>query len=177
MKTEIKLYLGVSIIIIVDLILYLTLRISFAGSIMDRILFWVWCIGTFYIVFKHIRKKWAKIYGFVLIGLIGLSLLPMMIPILTVASFAVGEENSIKIDTEIRIFETAKSVVGMPYVAAVKKYWFLEKEIGKTEFNFEIEGKFYRIYDAKSIRRLSESDSGKIRLEFEFANGKVTREM
>ncbi|CAL2095482.1 hypothetical protein [Tenacibaculum sp. 190524A02b] len=177
MRTEIKIYIGISIILMIDLILYLTLRVSFTGNLIDRILFWIWFIGTFYIVFRFIRKKWARIYGFVLIILVGLSLLPMMIPILTVAAFAVGEENSIKIDNEIRIFETAKSVIGKPYIAAAKNYWLLEREIGETDFDFEIEGKFYRIDDAKSINRLPESDSGKISLEFEFENGKVIKEL
>ncbi len=162
---------------LIDLSLFLTFDISFIGNLIDRIILWIWFITTFYVVFKYIRKRWAKIYGGILIILIGLSLLPMMIPFLTTIGFALVNEDSIKIDNEIHIRETSKSVIAMPYISVLKNYWIFEREIGKTEYDFEINDDFFHIDDAKSIKRLPESNDKKIRLEFEFENEKIIREI
>ncbi len=177
MNKEIKIYIGITALMLIDLILYLTLDISFIGNLIDRIILWVWFLSTFYIVFKFIRKKWAKIYGGILIVIIGLSLLPMMIPFLTTIGFAIVNENSVKIDNEIHIRETSKSVIAMPYISILRNYWIFEREIGKTEYDFEIDDEFFGIDDAKSIKRLPKLNDKKIRLEFEFENGKVIREI
>ncbi|WP_025664729.1 hypothetical protein [Aquimarina megaterium] len=177
MNNQIKIYIAISILLLLDLILYCTLDISFIGNLIDRIIFWVWFICTFYIVFKFIKKKWAKIYGFILIALIGISLLPMMVPFLTIIGFALVDEDSIKIDSEIHIRETSKSVIALPYISVLKNYWIFEREIGKTEFDFEINDDFFGIDDVKSIRRLRTLNDKKMRLEFEFEKGKVIREI
>jgi len=177
MNNQIKIYLGISILLLLDLILYWTLDISFIGNLIDRIIFWLWFISTFYIVFKFIKKKWAKIYGFILITLIGISLLPMMVPFLTIIGFALVNEDSMKIDSEIHIRETSKSVIALPYISVLRNYWIFEREIGKTEFDFEINDDFFRIDDVKSIKKLPISNDEIIRLEFEFENGKVIREI
>ncbi|MEW7281357.1 hypothetical protein ABW636_22445 [Aquimarina sp. 2201CG1-2-11] len=177
MNKEIKIYIGITTLMLIDFILYLTFNISFKGNITDRIVFWVWFISTFYIVFKFVKKKWAKIYGGILITMTGLSLLPMMVPFLTTISFAIVNQSSVKIDDEIHIRETSKSVIAIPYISILKSYWIFEREIGKTEYEFEIENKFYGIDDAKSIKRLNTSGNQKIKLEFEFKNGRVIREI
>ncbi|WP_222983285.1 hypothetical protein [Flagellimonas meishanensis] len=175
MKNEIKIYIGITILLVADLILYLTNGISFAGNIIDRLIFWIWFIGTFYIVFKYVRKKWAKIYGMTLVGLTVLSFFPMGAPILTITAFAITNENSQKIDNEIRIFETAKSVIGRPYISVVRNYWIFEKEVGGMDYDFEINDEYYNLKDSKSIKRLPDSEDGKVRLEFEFENGKIIK--
>ncbi len=177
MNKEIKIYISITSLLLIDLILYLTFEISFIGNLIDRIILWFWFISTFYIVFKYIRRKWAKIYGGILIIMIGLSLLPMMVPFLTTIGFAIVSQDSIKIDNEIHIRETSKSVIAMPYISVLKNYWIFEREIGKTDFSFEINNEFFRIDDAKSIKRLPESNGQKIILEFEFENGKILREI
>ncbi|EZH75893.1 hypothetical protein ATO12_03625 [Aquimarina atlantica] len=177
MNKEIKIYIGITTLMLIDLILYITFDISFRGNSVDRIILWVWFISTFYIVFKNIKRIWAKIYGGILIVLIGLSLLPMMIPFLTIIGFALVNQNSVKIDSEIQIRETSKSVIAKPYIYVLKNYWIFEREIGQTRYDFEINDEFFGIDDAKSIKRLPDSNDKKIWLEFEFYNGKVLREI
>ncbi len=175
MKTEIKLYIWITILMLIDLIFYLTKRISFAGNLFDRMILWIWFIGTFYIIFKYIKEKWSKLYGIILIGLILLSLFPMGIPILTITAFAIVNENSVKVDNEIRLLETAKSVIGKPYISIIKNYWIFEKEIGEIDYYFELNDNYYTLKDSKSIKRLSNTDSGKVQLEFEFKNKKIIK--
>ena len=57
MKTEIKLYIWITILMLIDLIFYLTKRISFAGNLFDRMILWIWFIGTFFISYLNILKK------------------------------------------------------------------------------------------------------------------------
>lgn len=99
----------------------------------------------------------------------------MGIPILTAIAFAFSFENSYKIDNEIRIFETAKSVIGRPYISVVKNYWIFEKEVGGMDNDFELNDKYYNLKDTESIKRLPDSENGKVRLEFEFENGKILK--
>ena len=160
-----------------DLISYLTLEISFAGNLFDRIIFWIWLVFTFYIVFKFFKNGWIKAYGFLLIILTFLSLVPMGILFFTITAFAIDSEKSIKVDDEIRLVETTKSVIARPQVSVVKNYWIFEKVVGKTDFEFEINEKYYRIGDAINIKRLTNVSNKKITIEFEFENGTIIKEI
>ena len=101
----------------------------------------------------------------------------MGIPFFTITAFAIDSEKSIKVDNEIRLVETTKSVIARPQVSVVKNYWIFEKVVGKTDFEFEINEKYYRIGDAKNIKRLTNDSDKKITIEFEFENGTITKEI
>lgn len=150
--------------------------ISFAGNLSDQIIFWIWFLGTFFIIFKFIRKRWARIYGMLLIGLTVLSFFPKGVPILTIAAFALTNENTMRVDNDIKVFNNAKSVIARPYISVVKNYWLFEKEVGEIDIDdLEVDGKIYDLNDAKSIIRLENSSKHKVCLEFEFKNEKTTK--
>lgn len=175
MKTTIKIYIGITLLLITDLICYLSMKISLSGNLSDRALFWIWLIATVIIVPYGLKNRWAKIYGAILIVLALLSMFPMGVPILTVYAFAVDQEYSIRLDNGLRLAETTDSVIDMPYIAVIQNYWIFEKEIGETEFHFEINQQHYRLQDAKSIKFLSTQSDNEIQLEFQFQNGNVIR--
>ncbi len=98
----------------------------------------------------------------------------MGVPFLTIVAFAINKEHSIKVDHEIRVCTTSKSVMGRPYLSIIKNYWILEKEIGRIGIDdLEIDDEIYDFDDVRSISRLSESPDGKMCLEFEFDDGKT----
>ena len=41
--------------------------------------------------------------------------------------------------------------------------------------DFELNDKYYNLKDTESIKRLPDSENGKVRLEFEFENGKILK--
>ena len=110
-----------------------------------------------------------------LAGLTVLSFFPMGVPILSAIAFAFSIETSHEIDNEIRIFETAKSVIGRPYISVVKNYWMFEKEVGGIDYDFELNDEYYNLKDSESIKRLPDSENGKVRLEFEFESEKIIK--
>ena len=161
--------------LIVDTILYLLKGISLPGVWTDWLIFFLWLIGTFVVTFGQIRKKWAKVYGSLLLIMTFLSLLPMGIPFLTVVAFAIDPlHNYIKLDSRIRLQENAKSVIAIPQVEAVKNYYLLERVIGETDFYFSVGDNNYRLEDVETVRRLT-SGTDILEIEFRFKDGIVIK--
>ncbi|WP_026977759.1 hypothetical protein [Flavobacterium tegetincola] len=65
-------------------------KLSIAGYWSDRIMFWLWFFGTFYIIIKYWKKLATKIYFGILIAGIILSILPMAIPFFAIALSTTG---------------------------------------------------------------------------------------
>ncbi len=170
MKTLTKIYFGLTFLLLLDLILYLSSEVSLATKWADQILFWLWFFLTFVVVFRQIKKRWAKVYGFVLIGITILSLVPMGIPFLTVIAFMLPNPSPDYLyqDNEIRIEMTTKSVIGRPYIAVVKNYAIFEKEIAEVDAEIEIGGKYYDPFDIRSIHRIDSDNSRNLILSLDF---------
>ena len=162
----IKGYFIISILLIVDLILYLTNGISISGQFSDKILFWIWLIMTPILIVKYFHKKLAKLYLGVIGFLIVLSLLPMGIPFLTIIAFAIVNDSEKKIEN-YKMREGAKSVIAIPKIRLIKNMGIIEKEVGETEFYVVFKEGSYRLEEIEEINLIEESDS----LNFEFRIG------
>ena len=165
----IKGYISISILLIVDLSLYLTKGISISGQICDKILFWTWLILTPIIIVKYFKEKLAKWYLGIIISLTILSLLPMGIPFLTITAFAIGNDFEKKIDN-YKLREGTKSIIAIPKIRLIKNIWIIEKEIGESDFYVEFKENSYRLKDIEKIKLQDETDS----LNFEFTIGTRT---
>ena len=61
------------------------------------------------------------------------------------------------------------------HISVVKNYWIIEKEVGEINYEFNLDDEYYYLEDVESIRRLPDSKNGKVRLEFQFKSGIVTK--
>lgn len=159
-------YSIISFVLMTDFILYFTNGISISGQIPDIVVFWTWAVMTPIVILRYFHQKWAK-WLLKTVGLFMLlSLIPMGIPFLTIALFATGTDNE-RVVQNYTLREGAKSVLAIPKIRVVKSIGILEKEIGETDFNIEIEEKFYGLIDFDDINIIEEKDS----LEIEFVIG------
>ena len=156
-------YITIAILLIADLVLYLTNGISLIGQISDKILFWIWLIFTPIVIIKYFKKKWTKWY----LGLIGilliLSLFPMGLPMISIISFAIENDDERKVEN-YRLREGAKSAIAIPKIYLLKNWGIIEKKIGETDFEIEINGEHFRLNEFDKINLSEEKDS----LNFEF---------
>ncbi len=179
MKTLIKIYIGLTLLLLLDLIFYLTSGISLATNLADQILSWSWIILTFIVVFGNIKKRWSKIYGMSLIGLTILSLFPMGIPFLTAIAFMIPNPSPDYIyrDKDIRVELTAKSVIGKPYIAVIKNFLIIEKEIAGLESEFKIGEDYYGVDDIESVSVQNSENRNGLILSFDFGFETINKEI
>ncbi|WP_143519922.1 hypothetical protein [Reichenbachiella sp. 5M10] len=171
----IKIYIGITLLLLIDLTLYLTMSISFPGRLLDQGVFWVWFLGTIYLIISQFKFRWAKRYAFFLFALTILGLFPMGIPVLSTISFALTNEPSIQVNSDYRVFKTVKSVIGMPYISITQNFWVFEKEVGSTEFHFELSDEYLEIEDVTQVNLLESTNNQMLRFEFVFEDGKIIR--
>ncbi|MBW1617721.1 hypothetical protein [Empedobacter falsenii] len=97
--------------------------LNLKGEYTYQILAWTWIIFTFYIVIKFWKIIYIKIYGFLLFALVGLSILPMAIPFLSIVSFLFNMNTiqTIKVNDEYKIVVTKK-------VMAMKRAYIYNSE-------------------------------------------------
>ncbi|MFS4468468.1 hypothetical protein [Maribacter sp. 2210JD10-5] len=179
MKLLTKIYIGLTILLLADLILYLTAGITLATKLADQILFWTWFVLSFIVIFGQFRKKWARIYGLVLGITALLSLFPMGVPILSIYAFMIPnpQPEYLYQDNEIKVERSTKSVIGRTYIGVVKNYWIFEKEIAELDAEFEIGKIYYHIDDIKSITRMNKDNKNSIKLDFDFGTENVVKEI
>lgn len=176
MKMLLKIYIGLTILLVVDTTLYLYEGISLPGHFSDWILLWIWLVTTIIIVAFNVRKRWAKIYAMVLIVFTILTMLPMMIPFVTIFAFAFNAPSvRYTVSNEIKLQEHSKSIISIPSIVATKSYGLYEKIIGETDFYFKIGEHDYRIQDASSIKQFSAENSDSLKIEFNFKNDTIVR--
>jgi hypothetical protein len=178
MRVLLLTYAGLTFLMVTDLLLYLSRDISLPGHVLDWLLFWAWLIMTVAVIFSNFKKKWIKFYGATLIVFTILTMLPMMIPFLTILAFAATpEDKRYRIRGDMELQELQRYVVGRPTIVAIKSFWFYEKIVGETFSDFEINGNYREFYDVKSIRLLNEQKADSLKVEFKFDIGTVVKTM
>jgi hypothetical protein len=176
MRALLLTYAGLTFLMVTDLLLYLNKDISLPGHLLDWLLFWTWAVMTPVVIFLNVKEKWSKFYGTALIVFTILTMLPMMIPFLTILGFAVTREDKrYRISDDMELQMVQRTVVGMPTIVKIKSFGFYEKIVGQTEFEFQIGDDFYRIEEAKSIRKLDNNSSDSVKVEFKFEGGTIVR--
>jgi hypothetical protein len=179
-KTFKIIYWILTALLFIDTIIYLTNHISLAGYWSDKVLFWAWLITTLIIAATQFSKKWMKGYFVVLGSIIILSMLPMMIPFISIISFAFGGEGgaNFELNQGIKIQEGRYNGIGlMPAVHIIKNYGIFEKIICETDFEFSVNENYYRLEDAKAVRLLNPDEIDTLKIEFQFDEGKLIREV
>lgn|SRR5690606_15695447 len=108
MKTALKIYIGLTCLLLLDTFLFLRADISLPGTLPDRLLFWCWLASTFFILVQYRRALWTKVYIVLLLVLLFASALPMGAPLVMLHAFALGKEVSYQVGNT-RVAETVKT--------------------------------------------------------------------
>ena len=176
MRVLVSTYLVLTLIMATDLSLFLTKDISLPGHLLDWLLFWTWLIMTLAVILSNLKKKWARLYTTALVVFTILTMLPMMIPFVTILAFAVSPENQrYRVSNDMELQEFQRSAIGIPTIVNIRSFGFYERIVGQTEFEIQVGDEFYRLEDAKSIRKLDSDGGDSLKIEFTFEGGKVVK--
>lgn len=170
-------YIVITLLVFLDLSLYVTCHISLPGHWIDWVLFYSWFFATIFLLITCFRERGVKIYTVALSIFIALTMLPMMMPFVMILSFALNTVDvRYKVSKELELQEHTISPVAIPHVVAIRSYGIYEQIIAETEFSFEVNDVSYRIEDAISIQALNiDLPTNKLSVEFKFKDGIVVR--
>lgn len=153
-----KVYIILTILLVVDFTLYLSGGISFVGQWADKILFWAWLLLSPITIVKLFKKRWIKWYLGMLLITFTLSLIPMGMPFISAMSFALyfdEEKNS----ENYTFREGTRSPVAIPHIYILEKNGAFEREVGETDFYISFGGKSYRLEEIDEIHASPFQDS------------------
>src|SRR5690606_38397517 len=97
MKTALKIYIGLTCLLLLDTFLFLSADISLPGTLPDRLLFWCCLAITFFNLVQYRRMFWTKVYIVLLLVLLFAAALPMGAPVVMSHAFALGKEGSYQV--------------------------------------------------------------------------------
>ena len=173
-----KIYFVLTVVLLADAFMYISYGISLRGHLGDWLLFWTWLILTPIVITINFRQRWTRFYAIGLIAFTILTMLPMMIPFLTIIGYASrGQEKRYRVTDRIDFHELPRNALGRTQVVAIKSFGPIEKIVAVTGVEFEINDQFYSIHDTESIKILNENSSDSLRVEFKFKDGTVKRTM
>lgn len=172
----IRVYLFVSALIVLNAVLYCFWRMSFTGYWSDRVIFWIWLLLTPIITFGFWKKLWAKIYFWLLVAGLILTILPMAIPFfgIILAGSGSGRYNHFNLENNIRIQTVGYGVMGRPRLQIVKDGFLFDKikfedgdEIGSNDVisikplhaKNDEDLPAFEIRDAKNAKLIKETDT------------------
>lgn len=174
----IRFYFFISGLIILNVCLYLAAKMSFTGYWSDRVIFWIWLLATPVVVFSFWEKIWTKIYFWLLVATLILTILPMAIPFfgLILAGSGSGRLNHFNLENNIRIQTVSYGVMGRPRVQIVKDGLLFDKikfedgdEIAAndvisikpvdTKNDEDQDLPAFMIRDAKNVKLINETDT------------------
>ena len=172
----IRVYLFVSTLIVVNVALYSFWRMSFTGYWSDRVIFWIWLLLTPIITFGFWKKLWAKIYFWLLVAGLILTILPMAIPFfgIILAGSGSGRYNHFSLENNVRVQTVGYGVMGRPRLQIVKDGFLFDKikfedgdEIGSNDVisikplhaKNDEDLPAFEIRDAKNAELIKETDT------------------
>ena len=124
-KTIKYVHLTILGLFLIDLVLWLGYDMSFNGYYFDRILFWGWLVTA---VFFIIRCK-AKYYGYLLIAIVVLSMIPMMLPFLKIVSMAGFSDRTHTFEINEALRVDIHQSMGPPKISFIEKGRIFEEEV------------------------------------------------
>lgn len=124
-----KVYLFTSALIVLNAILYCFWKMSFAGYWSDRVIFWLWLLVTPIVIVSFWKKTGTKIYFWLLIAGLILSILPMALPFfgMLLAGSGSGRLNHFSLENNIRVQTVSYGVMGRPRLQVVKDGLLFDK--------------------------------------------------
>lgn len=169
-------YIALTALLLLDVVFYLSKGISLSGFWTDKLLFWAWIALTIFLIKKNIKKKWTKVYIIILLVFTVLTMIPMMIPFLTIMAYTFEvKDKRYEINDQIQLQEYSKTIVSPPNVIVIKSFGIYEKIIGETNGFFEVKDEYLQIENIESIRQLDNKASDSLKIEFKFKEGVVVR--
>jgi len=124
-----RFYLFISGLIILNVCLYYFARMSFVGYWSDRVIFWLWLLETPIVVFLFWKKIATKIYFWLLVAGLILTILPMALPFfgILLSGSGSGRLNHFNLGNNIRVQTVSYGVMGRPRLQIVKDGLLFDK--------------------------------------------------
>jgi len=171
MKRTFIIYLILSAALILNIALDIVKGISLQGYWGDRILYWTWLVITVYILMRYWSKKGVKFYGWTLMALLGLSMLPMFIPFTAIILTGFGLDRTYGNDfnDNLRLQVTGKSFMGRPNVELIRKHGLYEVVLGEMS-GFDLVDELDDLENINRVKILEEKENSLL-VEFYFPNG------
>lgn len=128
-KIIISVYLFVCTLIILNTVLYGVWRMSFKGYWSDRVIFWIWLVATPVTIISFWKKIYTKIYFWLLVAGLVLTILPMAIPFfgILLAGSGSGRLNHFTLEKNFRVQTVSYGVMGRPRIQIVKDGLLFDK--------------------------------------------------
>ncbi|WP_231426903.1 hypothetical protein [Pedobacter sp. Leaf250] len=168
----IRFYFFISALVVLDVGLYIFSQMSFVGYWSDRVIFWIWFFTTPFIIFSYWKKLIAKIYFYLLVAGLLLSILPMAIPFFGIflSTTGRGRLNHFSLKDNFRVQSVGYGVMGKPRLQIVKDGLLFDKimledvdEIKKNDTTS------LELRSAKNARLIAKSDTS-ITVKYFFEN-------
>ncbi|SOD18362.1 hypothetical protein [Pedobacter xixiisoli] len=158
----IRIYLFISVLVVLNVVLYGFWQMSFVGYWSDRVIFWIWLLLTPVTAFSFWKKLWAKIYFWLLIAGLVLSIVPMAIPFfgILLSASGSGRLNHFNLENNIRVQTVGYGVMGRPRIQLVKSGLLFDRVL--LEDGDEIkknDSTWLEIRDAKNAKLINETDT------------------
>jgi len=158
----IRVYIFISSLILLNTILYWFWQMSFVSYWSDRIIFWIWLILTPIVTFSFWKKIWAKIYLWLLVAVLILTIVPMAIPFFGIyfSATGLGRFNHFSLENNFRVQTVAYGVMGRPRIQLVKDGLLFDKvlleDIDEIKKN---DSTWLEIRKSKNAELMKQSDS------------------
>ncbi|MBV8326042.1 hypothetical protein [Chryseobacterium sp.] len=129
-------YLAVTLIFLSEVILNLN-KYSYSGYYSDKIINWFWLAMTIFIIIWFWKKKAVRVYFFLLLAIIILSILPMMIPFFGMVHYfsTIGSYQRIQLNDQYRIDRGRPGPLYNPKITVYRNEGIFEKQISRTSYS------------------------------------------
>lgn len=128
-KIQLLIYFFLCGLILLNICLFVFYRMSFVGYWSDRVIFWLWLLTTPVVVFLFWKKIGTKIYFWLLVAGLILTILPMALPFfgILLSGSGSGRLNHFNLENNIRVQTVSYGVMGRPRVQIVKDGLLFDK--------------------------------------------------
>lgn len=157
-----RFYLVVSALMVLNVCFYTAAKMSFAGYWSDRVIFWIWLLATPAVVISFWKIIWAKIYFWLLVAGLILSVLPMALPFFAIilSGSGSGRLNHFGLDNDIRVQTVGYGVMGRPRLQIVKDGLLFDRILLEDADEIEKnDSTWLELRDAKGARLINETDT------------------
>lgn len=131
-------YMIMTMLLLVDITAILLWQISLAGYWTDRLVFWTWFLSTFAFLIVFWKSILTKIYLFVLILGVLMSIVPMMLPFYGILFSSTGMERRSYYTPEYGKYrvQLIQSVMSRPRLQIIENKGIVEQVILFTDADF-----------------------------------------
>ena len=140
MKLSLTTYIGLTVVVICQAVMYIAFQISFAGYWTDKLLVWAWLALTPFVVVPRFKHRLAKVYSALLVAILILSMIPFFLPLFAFLTFVTANDRPFyaTVSSEYRIQEVSRSPMVGRTLEVVKKSGLIEQtwNLGPSHADF-----------------------------------------